>query len=325
MPIYQVRRWKRYGHDRAYFADADGTKVGYLDLASGEHVLDEGADRDAIEAAALAWCADNEITPPNLPLMGASKQEDVQAVQAASAAAFAEDGAQSVAVPVAPAPPKEAEPEWTDLSAHRPGEGVRKLAEAEWTASKDRSKVFAALNRYVFDNHTDERAWRKGAEGEEYVGAKLDKLRDKGWHVLHSVPVGKSDSDIDHIAIGPGGVFTVNSKMHAGKKIWVAKYQMRVNGQPVPYLRNSRHEAGRAKKLLDAQLDFEVPVVGCVVVLTGSLVPEVTYKQMPDDVRVLDKWDLPKWFKKRPAVLSPEQVEAVFDTARRSTTWRTIE
>lgn len=212
---------------------------------------------------------------------------------------------------------------WTDVSQHRPGEGVRKLAEIEWAAAKGRSKIASFANRYVFDKNTDERAWRKGAEGEEYVGDKLNKLRARGWHVLHSVPVGKGDSDIDHIVIGPGGVYTINSKKHDGKQIWVAKYQMRVDGHVVPYLRNSRSEAKRAKKLLEAQLDFEVPVMGCVVVLTGSIVPEVTYKQMPDDMRVLDKWDVPRWFKKRPAVFDDTQVAQIFEVARRSTTWKT--
>ncbi|MFW2513699.1 nuclease-related domain-containing protein [Demequina sp. SO4-13] len=322
MDDFTITRWKRYGHDRAYVADASGTKFGYVDLATGESVFDPGAATEPARDAVNAWC-----THEGIPLPAAVHTEESTDTEP-EVAQEPETSSTEPPPPLAPSSTSVADPapdtrapEWTDLSAHRPGEGVRQMADAEWAASKDRSKVFAALNRYVFDNHTDERAWRKGAEGEEYVGAKLDKLRDRGCHVLHSVPVGKGESDIDHIVIGPGGVFTINSKMHSGKKIWVAKYQMRVNGQPVPYLRNSLHEAERAKKLLDAHLNFEVPVVGCVVVLTGSLVPEVTYKQMPDDVRVLDKWDVPKWFKKRPAVLSPEQVEAVFEVARRSTTW----
>jgi len=115
-------------------------------------------------------------------------------------------------------------------------------------------------------------------------------------------PTSSDDSDIDHIAIRTGGVPTINSKKYGGKKIWIAKYRMRVNETLVPYLRNSRH--------------------GGVVVLTGSIVPEVTYRDMPDDVRVLDKWDVPRWFKKRADVLTPDQVEAVYEVARRSTTWK---
>jgi hypothetical protein len=43
------------------------------------------------------------------------------------------------------------------------------------------------------------------------VAKGLPKL-DEAWRVLHSVPVGSRDSDIDHVVIGPGGVYTINAK-----------------------------------------------------------------------------------------------------------------
>ncbi len=45
--------------------------------------------------------------------------------------------------------------------------------------------------------------------------------KDPRWRVLHAIPVGERGSDIDHLAIGPAGVFTINAKYHAGAKIWV--------------------------------------------------------------------------------------------------------
>jgi len=75
----------------------------------------------------------------------------------------------------------------------------------------------------VFGVHTEERAWRVGAVGEEKVADRLAKLvtKDPRWRVLHAIPVGERGSDIDHLAIGPAGVFTINAKYHAGAKIWV--------------------------------------------------------------------------------------------------------
>lgn len=324
MDNYSFTRWKKFGHDRLYIADASGTKHGHIDLVTGEYALTNSGVRAQIEPAATSWCTANEIS---LPASDAVPQPPAPPV------ASPRDGVETHQLPTPPSPsapspptpavaPVTVERDWVDLAHNRPGEGVRMLAEQEWTAARERSKVVSFANRYLFDSKTNERAWRKGAEGEEYVGTRLNKLREKGLYVLHSVPVGKGDSDIDHIVIGPGGVFTVNSKKHDGKKIWVAKYQMRVNGQPVPYLRNSRHEAARAKKLLEARLDFDVPVMGTVVVLTGTIVPEVTYRDKPDDVRVLDKWDVPRWYRKHRAVLTPAQVKEVFEVARRSDTWR---
>jgi len=209
---------------------------------------------------------------------------------------------------------------WHDLATNLPGQLLRDQHSAAWAASKSRSALLAYGAR-LFDAKTDERAWRKGAEGEEYVGPKLNELRKHGWHVLHSVPVGKEGSDIDHVVIGPGGVYTINSKNHQGKHIWVADYAMTVNGKSVPYLRNAKYEAERASKLLRAHVDFDVPVRGCIVVLTGSFTPNVTYKSHPVGASVLTKWDVPKWFRRRPVLLDPNEVEALYDVARRSSTW----
>lgn len=54
----------------------------------------------------------------------------------------------------------------------------------------------------------------RGAKGEEHVGALLDGLAHRGWRVLHDASLGRGD--IDHIVIGPPGIFTVETKSHPG-------------------------------------------------------------------------------------------------------------
>ncbi len=331
-----ITRWARYGHQRGYATSADGTKLGSIDLKTGAVALEDGVDAPTVTAELVAWAAAQAPTqaPAPAPLVAPVVLESIPAQSVlAQPVVLVEPTSPPIPPPAsAPAPiaapinePLSAfaptqEPTWRDLAEHRPGQLVREQAAAEWAASKDRSK-FLAYGARIFNVHTDERAWRVGADGEEAVGARLEKLRGNGWHLLHSVPVGKKDSDIDHVAIGPGGVFTLNTKNHPGGKIWVAKYQMRVNGQVVPYLRNANHEATRASKLLTKAAGFEVSVRSCVVVLTGTIIPEINVKQMPDDVMVLDRMDVPRWFKKRPPVLTPEQVEGIYAVARRSDTW----
>jgi hypothetical protein len=56
--------------------------------------------------------------------------------------------------------------------------------------------------------------WRRGAEGERKVGAILEGL-DPGWHVLHDVSLGRGN--IDHVLVGPGGLFTVETKANGGR------------------------------------------------------------------------------------------------------------
>jgi hypothetical protein len=70
------------------------------------------------------------------------------------------------------------------------------------------------------------------------------------WAVLHAVPVGAGTSDIDHVLIGPAGVFTLNTKNHAGQPVWVAGRTPDVAGEKQRHLYNASHEAGRAAKLL---------------------------------------------------------------------------
>jgi hypothetical protein len=54
----------------------------------------------------------------------------------------------------------------------------------------------------------------RGASGEEQVGRLLEALAGEGWTVIHDVSLGRGN--VDHILIGPGGVFTVETKSHPG-------------------------------------------------------------------------------------------------------------
>ena len=51
-----------------------------------------------------------------------------------------------------------------------------------------------------------------GASAEEHVGGLLDQLA--GWRVIHDASMGRGN--VDHILIGPAGVFTVETKSHPG-------------------------------------------------------------------------------------------------------------
>jgi hypothetical protein len=63
--------------------------------------------------------------------------------------------------------------------------------------------------------HAQEMAERaaRGAEGERKVGAILEDL-GPDWHVLHGVWLGHGD--IDHVLVGPGGTFTIETKANGG-------------------------------------------------------------------------------------------------------------
>jgi hypothetical protein len=167
----------------------------------------------------------------------------------------------------------------------------------------------------------EERAWRIGADGEERVGRVLAKLvkRHPEWRVLHSIPVGVRGSDIDHLVIGPAGVFTLNTKHHPGARIWVGENTFLVNGARQPYLRNSRHEAERASRLLTAACGFPVEGIAVVVPVNAA---GLVVKSPPLSVHVVNRQRLTRWLLGRGWTLNQATVDAIYETARRPAIWR---
>jgi hypothetical protein len=52
-------------------------------------------------------------------------------------------------------------------------------------------------------------AWRRGAVGERRTARVLAALERQGWAVLHDLAVPRSQANLDHLVIGPGGVFVI--------------------------------------------------------------------------------------------------------------------
>jgi hypothetical protein len=63
-----------------------------------------------------------------------------------------------------------------------------------------------------FKPSPDAVAWRRGAAGERRTARLLDPLQWHGWVVLHDLAVPGSRANVDHLVIGPGGVFVIDSK-----------------------------------------------------------------------------------------------------------------
>ena len=77
-----------------------------------------------------------------------------------------------------------------------------------YTAGAAVAVLFAAFR--IWRSLPDIRALQLGRDGERAVGQYLERLRSKGYEVLHDV-MGEG-FNIDHVVIGPAGVFTVETK-----------------------------------------------------------------------------------------------------------------
>ena len=161
-----------------------------------------------------------------------------------------------------------------------------------------------------------ERAWRRGAEGEEEVAWRLSKLGEE-WRALHSVPIGTGETDIDHVVIGPPGVFTLNTKNHLGKRVTVYEKAIYVSGSKQPYLTKSRAEGKRAAKLLSTACKSPVAVNPMLVIMAS----ELNFKGRPTDVHVIARNRLSSWLSSQTRQLRPTEIESIYAAARRRSTW----
>lgn len=59
--------------------------------------------------------------------------------------------------------------------------------------------------------------WERGAQGEAATAAALATLSTRGWTTFHDVRwPGRQRANIDHVVVGPGGVFVIDSKNWTG-------------------------------------------------------------------------------------------------------------
>jgi hypothetical protein len=162
-----------------------------------------------------------------------------------------------------------------------------------------------------FQPSPDARAWRRGAAGERRTARLLGPLERQGWVVLHDLAVPESRANIDHLVIGPGGVFVIDSKQYRGRlqldpsgRLWHGRYPL------APTLRAVSFEADRAALVLPDPDLVVVPIVA----VHGAGVP--WGKVVVEGVPVVPARRLPSMLRTLPAVLGPERVAAVASQAR---------
>jgi Nuclease-related domain len=157
----------------------------------------------------------------------------------------------------------------------------------------------------------DARAWRRGAAGERRTARLLVPLERHGWAVLHDLAVPRSQANIDHLVIGPGGVFVIDSKQYRGRlqldpsgRLWHGRHPL------APTLQAVSFEADQAAVVLPDPGLAVVPIVA----VHGAQVP--WGKVVVEGVPVVPARRLPSRLLALPAVLGPERVAALADEAR---------
>jgi Nuclease-related domain len=154
-------------------------------------------------------------------------------------------------------------------------------------------------------------AWRRGAAGERRTARLLAPLERYGWAVLHDLAIPGSRANLDHLVIGPGGVFVIDSKQYRGRlqldpsgRLWHGRHPLAAT------LRAAQFEADQAAQILPDPGVAVVPIVA----VHGAQVP--WGKVVVDGVPVVAARRLPSMLRELPAVLGPERVAALADQTR---------
>ena len=144
-------------------------------------------------------------------------------------------------------------------------------------------------------------AWEAGAVGEQATGQVLARLDPALWTTWHDVRwPGRQRANIDHVVVGPPGVFVIDSKNWSGT-VELKGVVLRQNG-----CSREKEVVGVAEAGI-AVLEL-VPVTPVHPVL--CLMREESFSGWVRDVMLCSTGNLDVMIQTRPHVLSPEQVRA---------------
>jgi hypothetical protein len=133
--------------------------------------------------------------------------------------------------------------------------------------------VVAAVGwRLRFRASAEARAWRRGAAGERRTARLLRRLERDGYTSLHDLAVPGAAANVDHLVIGPTGVFVVDSKQYSGRVHQSLDGRAWHNHAPLArQLEVVGWEAATVARILGVRVDPLVVVHGAEVAYGGLI------------------------------------------------------
>ena len=285
----RLKYYEKDGRASVYANGVNGETLGRIDLSTGKVWIDDVPLRHDLATKFATWAAEHPdafLTPPFVP-------------------------APSV------------ETQWEDFALRRPGQTLEPKVREERLRLRSRSRGWYVTDKVLLRGEGWAGPWIRGIKGERRIAAKLKKsLRRTDWRVLHSIPL-PGGGDVDHLLIGTDGVVAVNTKHHPKAQLAVTPRAVYVRGNRTEYLDEARDSARTVSRILSARVGFPVEVTPCVALVSGPLwSSKFAAHGTPTDVLVATEWNLPRVLWDTEKNLAPDVVEAIYEAARRSTTWR---
>lgn len=181
-----------------------------------------------------------------------------------------------------------------------------------------RAPVRALLDRLLIG--LDGGARRGLVHPDELLVAELVRLAglDPRWGFLQSARMGPAGVELDHWAIGPGGVYLLNAKHLPGSRLHITGDRFLVDGREQPFVSEIRGTAKRSADQLSLSTRWDIGVTGVIVPVNDR---RLVIEQFPDDVAVVDQIDIANWLVNRPEQFGKRQILAAFSAARENTSW----
>lgn len=182
--------------------------------------------------------------------------------------------------------------------------------------------ILAGIIDTVWRSRTAGDIERGGSEAAAHrrTRRQLARMRRAGYQTLNARPIPNSREVIDHLVVGPTGVYAIDSerwhkrvpiRTYNGKQLWHGPENKK------PRLEHAKWEAQQASERLSVAVGYDVPVRAAMAIY-GPKVPWgiATIR----DVDVFTGTDLGKYLRRRGRMrdlprLSREQVQAIYNAA----------
>ncbi|HET6185911.1 MAG TPA: nuclease-related domain-containing protein [Trebonia sp.] len=149
---------------------------------------------------------------------------------------------------------------------------------------------------------------------------QLSRMRRAGYLALNARPIPNSREVIDHLVVGPTGVYAIDSerwhkrvpiRTYNGKQLWHGPENKKAR------LEHAKWEAQQASERLSTAVGFDVPVRAAMAIYGPKIPWDIATIK---DVDVFTGTALGKYLKRRGRMrglprLSKEQVQAIYDSA----------
>jgi Nuclease-related domain len=161
--------------------------------------------------------------------------------------------------------------------------------------------------------HAEVASWRRGARGERKTARLLAGLEGDGFRTLHDRGLPPGDTNIDHLVVGPTGVFVVDSKVWRRRpwlnwrgELWIGTQH---GGPTVAAIRYETREVSRRL----AGVLRRPMYVTAVMVVHGS-----RFKPLfAQDLTVVPARQLRRFLQHRLSLYAPDQVQEILTAADR--------